>query len=259
MIKVFNAKEKNEFASLADTPEVMEVRDSRDYAVKVGKKAYLITFHYINRRRVTIYADLDQCCVMTDSLHLRKVASSVDGTTGIEEANIFLQRISKNDMYDLQNLEKEVQSLEDHLFAQKTPNRDGIDEIRKLRREILRRKRYYELMEFITDDLMEMDSDFSFISKKFDRLYKVILRTQEFAEEVRDAYQSQVDIQQNNTMKFLTIITTILLPLQVITGWYGMNLRMPEIHWRFGYPFVISLSILVILLMIWICKRNKWF
>ncbi len=60
MIKVFNAKEKNEFASLADTPEVMEVRDSRDYAVKVGKKAYLITFHYINRRRVTIYADLDQ-------------------------------------------------------------------------------------------------------------------------------------------------------------------------------------------------------
>ncbi|MGN1381873.1 MAG: CorA family divalent cation transporter [Eubacterium sp.] len=259
MIKVFNAKEKNEFADLADTPEVKEVRDSRDYAVNVGKKAYLITFHYINRRRVTIYADPQQCCVMTDSLHLRKIAGEIDAPSGIREANIFFQRISKNDMFDLQSLEKEVQALEDKLFAEKTPNRHGIDEIRKLRREILRRKRYYELMEFITDELTEMDSDFSYISKKFDRLYKVILRTQEFAEEVRDAYQSQVDIQQNNIMKFLTIITTMFMPLQLITGWYGMNLKMPEVHWRFGYPYVIALSIAISLIMYWICKRKKWF
>ncbi len=49
---------------------------------------------------------------------------------------------------------------------------------------------------------------------------------------VRDVYQSEIGIRQNNVMKVLTIVTTVFLPLTLIAGWYGMNfVYMPELKW----------------------------
>ena len=42
-------------------------------------------------------------------------------------------------------------------------------------------------------------------------------------------YQAQIDIEQNNLMKFFTVVTSIFAPLTLITGWYGMNLKLPEL------------------------------
>jgi len=50
-----------------------------------------------------------------------------------------------------------------------------------------------------------------------------------------DAYLSSVSNNMNNIMKVLTAITTIMMPLTVITGIYGMNFDMPEFHWTYGY------------------------
>ena len=48
--------------------------------------------------------------------------------------------------------------------------------------------------------------------------------------QLREMHQTQVDIRQNEIMKFLTIVTTIFMPLTLIAGWYGMNFTyMPEI------------------------------
>ena len=59
----------------------------------------------------------------------------------------------------------------------------------------------------------------------------------EYAEQVKDAYQSRLDARQNRSMQFLTIISTIFLPLTLITSWYGMNFQnMPEL--QNGYPGV---------------------
>ena len=78
----------------------------------------------------------------------------------------------------------------------------------------------------------------------------------DYAKQVTDAYQSQVDAQQNNNMQFLTIISTIFLPLTLITSWYGMNFEnMPELD--NGYPMIIGLCILVIIICIIIFKRKK--
>ena len=75
----------------------------------------------------------------------------------------------------------------------------------------------------------------------------------------REAYQSQVDISLNKTMKVLTVVTAIISPLTLIAGWYGMNLQMPEYHWSFGYPLVIGLSIAAIGLCIAYFRKHKWF
>ena len=78
----------------------------------------------------------------------------------------------------------------------------------------------------------------------------------EYATQVRDAYQSHVNAQQNKNMEFLTVISTIFFPLTHITGWYSMNFQnMPEL--KEGYPGVIALSVIVVIVCIIFFKRKE--
>jgi len=62
-----------------------------------------------------------------------------------------------------------------------------------------------------------------------------------------DAYVSTVSMRMNEIIKTLTTITTILMPLSVITGFYGMNVKLPEFEMgRFGYAIVVGLLVLVL-------------
>ena len=70
---------------------------------------------------------------------------------------------------------------------------------------------------------------------------------------------TEVDISLNTTMKIFTVVTTIFLPLTLIVGWYGMNLKMPEYGWKYGYLFVGLLSLTCIAGIIIFFKRKKWF
>ena len=76
--------------------------------------------------------------------------------------------------------------------------------------------------------------------------------------QIRELYQSQIDIQQNKVMSILTVVTTIFLPLTLIAGWYGMNFpNMPEFQWKYAYPVVIAVSVFIILLEIFFFKKKK--
>ena len=80
----------------------------------------------------------------------------------------------------------------------------------------------------------------------------------EYCAQVQTMFQSEIDIRQNRTMKILTVVTTIFLPLSLLAGWYGMNFRgMPELSWRYGYPAVIAVRIAVVFISLWICKKRK--
>jgi magnesium transporter len=72
-------------------------------------------------------------------------------------------------------------------------------------------------------------------------------------------YVSMVSNQLNNTMRILTVIATMMLPLTVITGIYGMNFDfMPELHWRLGYPLVILVMLVVSGGMLFYFRRRNW-
>ena len=60
-------------------------------------------------------------------------------------------------------------------------------------------------------------------------------------------------------MKLLTIVTTVFMPLTLITGWYGMNfINMPELQWEYGYPAIIIVSILVIIGCMSVFRRKHY-
>jgi magnesium transporter len=70
----------------------------------------------------------------------------------------------------------------------------------------------------------------------------------------------------NESMRLLTIIATLFIPLTFIAGVYGMNFgdnthsrwAMPELRWDYGYPAVWLLMIVIAGVMLYLFKRNKW-
>ncbi|MBI4642903.1 MAG: magnesium/cobalt transporter CorA [Deltaproteobacteria bacterium] len=74
-----------------------------------------------------------------------------------------------------------------------------------------------------------------------------------------DIYLSSISNRLNEIMKVLTIIATIFMPLTFLAGVYGMNFKhMPELEWLWGYPFAVSLMIVIALSMLHYFRRKKW-
>jgi hypothetical protein len=69
----------------------------------------------------------------------------------------------------------------------------------------------------------------------------------------------------NEIMKTLTLIATIFLPITFIAGVYGMNFdpkvspyNMPELEWRYGYPFAWAVMLLISAGMLWYFHHKGW-
>ena len=92
-----------------------------------------------------------------------------------------------------------------------------------------------------------------------ERYLNAVQSLRESVAQLREAYQSQLSIQQNDLMKIFTVVTAVFLPLTLLVGWYGMNfVGMPELGWRYGYPAVIVLSVLIVAWLLWYFRKNKW-
>jgi magnesium transporter len=76
---------------------------------------------------------------------------------------------------------------------------------------------------------------------------------------VRDFHQAEVANDQNEVMKRLTVVASVLLLPTFIVGLYGQNFRhIPELHWAQGYGFVWALIIVTTLLQLWYFRRKHW-
>jgi len=74
-----------------------------------------------------------------------------------------------------------------------------------------------------------------------------------------DIYLSSISNRMNAIMKVLTIIATIFIPLTFVAGVYGMNfVHMPELKWRWAYPAVWLVMIVIAAVMLVYFRRKKW-
>jgi magnesium transporter len=73
-----------------------------------------------------------------------------------------------------------------------------------------------------------------------------------------NTYLSLSDQKNNEVVRLLTIFSVFFLPLTFIAGIYGMNFKfMPELNWKLGYAFALSLmAIVVIVIYLWF-RRKK--
>jgi len=77
---------------------------------------------------------------------------------------------------------------------------------------------------------------------------------------VRDYSQAKIANDQNEVMKVLTVIASIVLLPTFIVGVYGQNFdHMPELHWRFGYAYSWGVIVVLTLVQLWFFRRKRWF
>lgn len=178
-----------------------------------------------------------------------------------------LERIIEDDPAYSHKLEAYISNLEEQILSGKSENLNR--RIAPIRKHLLFYSRYYDQLVDLGQELQENENDlfseggiqhFRMFTERARRLYDHIQFLRDYSIQLREIYQSQIDIRQNTIMKLLTVVTTICLPLTIIVGWYGMNfVSMPELSWEHGYLYVILLSLVVVGLCIWFFKRKKFF
>jgi magnesium transporter len=76
---------------------------------------------------------------------------------------------------------------------------------------------------------------------------------------LQDAATGFISIEQNDVVKVLTVASVVGVPPVLVVGVYGMNFHdMPELSWKFGYPYALILCLLSIIVpLIWF-KWRDW-
>ncbi|GAB3091900.1 magnesium transporter CorA family protein [Aestuariicella hydrocarbonica] len=95
---------------------------------------------------------------------------------------------------------------------------------------------------------------------RFERLKSLAQLHYDICSDIIDSYISITSHKLNITMRVLTVITAIFVPLSFLAGIYGMNFEyIPELKFKYGY-FVLMFSMLAIAVgLITTFKRRQWF
>lgn len=172
----------------------------------------------------------------------------------------------------LETFGDKLEGMELELLEQ--PRKQTLSDIHRLKRELLLLRRVlWPQRELLTtlmrveDPLINPDT-LIYYRDCHDHSVQIIELLESFrdmATGMLDIYLSSISQRTNETMRVLTIIATIFIPLTFIVGVYGMNFQnpdspwaMPELSWYYGYPMVWGLMIAITAGLVWFFKRRGW-
>jgi magnesium transporter len=166
----------------------------------------------------------------------------------------------------LEKIGERIEDIEEELVENPVPG--TVQAIHNLKREmILLRKSVWPLREIVNhlqreDSKLIKGSTLAYLRDVYDHTIQVIDTIESFRDMLGgmlDLYLSVVSNRMNEIMKVLTIIATIFIPLTFIAGIYGMNfVNMPELEWRFGYPIILLIMIIMSISMLFYFRIKKW-
>lgn len=183
---------------------------------------------------------------------------------------LLLDEVVDNYFPILDSVDSKISALEQNVFSR--PSKTILNDLFKMKKAMLQLRKIANPQREILNFLTRHES--KYISEKhilyFRDVYDHLTRVNDTIDIYRDvisnateAYLSVISNKLNEIMKLLTIIATIMLPLTLISGIYGMNfLFIPEIHSEFGrqygYYFALSLMLIIALIMVAWFKKKKW-
>jgi magnesium transporter len=108
------------------------------------------------------------------------------------------------------------------------------------------------------------DSEIRFFLKDiFEHLVQISLAVEGLRDSINtlmELYLAKNDMQMNEVMKRLTVVSTIFIPLTFLVGVWGMNFKwMPELEWKSGYFIAWAIMIVTAGITVWYLKQRRWF
>ncbi|MBK6545640.1 MAG: magnesium/cobalt transporter CorA [Saprospiraceae bacterium] len=161
----------------------------------------------------------------------------------------------------------EIEILEDRVLREDLDLK--LDELHVLRNHIISLKRYIFPLREEVSKIKKLESNlideatFIFLRDLQDNIQHLIEsldNQRELLNGLRELILSKANLNMNKDMKWLTVVSTISIPILFFTGVYGMNFEnMPELKWKYGYlTWWIGITIVVIG-MIAFLKKKKLF
>lgn len=182
-------------------------------------------------------------------------------------AYVLLDALIDNFFPVLEDYGERVEALEDEVVD--NPSRQTLGKIYDIRRELLALRRSIWPLRNVINTLIRdnnhlISNDVQIYFRDcYDhviQLLDIVETYRELASGLMDVYMSAVSNRTSEVVNFLTIISTIFIPLTFIAGVYGMNFQyMPELDWRWGYFACWGIMIAIatgLLIFFW---RRGWF
>jgi len=180
-----------------------------------------------------------------------------------------LSKIVDNLERTMEKISDKIDLLEDKVLENPSP--DLMEEILDLKKVLLSMRKISDPQKNVYSFFSRENNEYisSFYSAYFrdvtdqlDRLNKTITYNSQMIGSLITVYMSSVTIKLNETMKFLSIIATIFLPVLIFASYYGMNVAFPEIAifgqtgtWFFALFLIVVSTFGIFLYM----KKKKWF
>ncbi|MBQ0846660.1 magnesium and cobalt transport protein CorA [Streptomyces sp. NPDC057621] len=146
----------------------------------------------------------------------------------------------------------------------------GVDSARiyQLKREVLEFKRavspLLRPMQLLSERPMRLvDPDiqkyFRDVADHLARVHEQVVAFDELLNSILQANLAQASVAQNEDMRKITSWAAIIAVPTMVCGVYGMNFEhMPELHWRYGYPSIMGITVVLCLGIHRTLKRNGW-
>ncbi|RUT05203.1 magnesium transport protein CorA [Dulcicalothrix desertica PCC 7102] len=172
----------------------------------------------------------------------------------------------------LERYGEKIEDLEQEVIIKPTPQ--TLRKIYKIRRQLLKLRRAIWPQRDVINSLIRdsgnliSDEVRLYLRDCYDHSIQVIDMVETYRElssGLMDVYLSAVSNKMNEIMKFLTVMSSIFIPLTFIAGIYGMNfntekspLNMPELNWYWGYPLCLGSMGAIAIGLLLIFKRRGW-
>ncbi len=181
-----------------------------------------------------------------------------------------LYYVIRNDNNYLIDLERRLDQLEDKMSSDVNEiPQDFSEYVAQTRTDLCAVEGFYKQLADMAEDIetspafilsKEARELYSSLDNKATRLANDTHMMREYILQIRSIYQEKINVKQNNVISVLTIVTSIFMPLTLLTGWYGMNFEnMPELHQPYAYFAMIILAVLIVTTEIVFFKKKRWF
>ncbi|WP_353941911.1 magnesium and cobalt transport protein CorA [Streptomyces sp. HUAS MG91] len=167
----------------------------------------------------------------------------------------------------IDEVQADIDEVETEVFARNGARTDP-GRIYQLKRELLELKRAVAPLSRPVLELAgrpfpavppEIQAYFRDVSDHLLRAVEQIAAFDELLNSILQAHLAQVTVAQNEDMRKITAWAAIVAVPTMGCGIYGMNFdHMPELHWRFGYPLMLSVIAGICFVVYRGFKRNGW-
>jgi magnesium transporter len=159
-----------------------------------------------------------------------------------------------------------IETVEDELLT--NPTHRTLAAIQKIKRELIYLRRSISPLRELLAAIHRSESpllnqrtqqDFTDVYDHAIRIIEALESYRDLISGMLDIYLSSISNKMNETMKVLTVFSTLFIPLTFIAGVYGMNFEyMPELKWKWGYPALWGVFIAISAVLLMFFRKRKW-